>query len=295
MTNVIGHAVEAERPVGAPLGPESLTWKLFGDWRLQFLGPRAGILENMLPELGQGVLDHSVFFADPYARVQRSLPPIFRTVYAGEDNNEGATVRDFHANIKGEMPDGSRYHALNPETYYWAHATFLDVILSGADRFIRKLSLAEKEQLYAESITWYRRYGVSERAMAATFSEFETYWNHVLDDILVPHKTAMYGVGYVTAGLDRVPAPKGVPAWVWHVIARTLSPIAAFITTGGLPPRTRRQLNLPWTDRQERRYQRFCAGIRALNPILGRMPARLRLNRFAREGFTKAGVRPRST
>ena len=38
-----------------------------------------------------------------------------------------ATVRDYHRPIKGELAaDRGRYHALDPETYYWAHATFFE-------------------------------------------------------------------------------------------------------------------------------------------------------------------------
>lgn len=87
----------------------------------------------MLAQLGQGVLDHSVFFADTSARIKRSLPPIFRTVYGTDDANTGTQVRDFHREIKGDMPDGNRYHALDPETYYWAHATFVEQVLYFAD------------------------------------------------------------------------------------------------------------------------------------------------------------------
>ena len=47
-----------------PLGPESLVWRYFGDNRMFLIGPRPAVLQNMLAELGQGVLDHSVFFAD---------------------------------------------------------------------------------------------------------------------------------------------------------------------------------------------------------------------------------------
>ena len=43
-----------------PLGPDSLTWRYFGDGRMILLGPRAAVLQNMLPALGQGVQDHSV-------------------------------------------------------------------------------------------------------------------------------------------------------------------------------------------------------------------------------------------
>jgi len=116
-----------------PLGPQSLVWRYFGDNRMFLIGPRPAVLQNMLAELGQGVLDHSVFFADTAARIKRSLPPIFMTVYGSEDANEGTRIRDFHHQIKGTMPDGERYHALDPETYFWAHATFVEQVLYFAD------------------------------------------------------------------------------------------------------------------------------------------------------------------
>jgi uncharacterized protein (DUF2236 family) len=103
---------------GLPLGPQSLVWRYFGDNRMYLIGPRPAVLQNMLAELGQGVLDHSVFFDDTAARVKRSLPPIFMTVYGSDDDHPGHRVRDFHHQIKGDMPDGMRYHALDPETYY---------------------------------------------------------------------------------------------------------------------------------------------------------------------------------
>src|SRR5215469_7272848 len=67
-----------------PLGPQSLVWRYFGDNRMYLIGPRPAVLQNMLAELGQGVLDHSVFFADTSARIKRSLPPIFKTVYGSD-------------------------------------------------------------------------------------------------------------------------------------------------------------------------------------------------------------------
>ena len=108
-----------------PLGPDSLVWKYFGDRRIALVGPRPAVLQNMLAELGQGVQDHSVFFADTAARIKRSLPPIYRTVYGSDDTNAGGQVRDFHRNIKGELPaeyandsNGGRYHALDPDSYF---------------------------------------------------------------------------------------------------------------------------------------------------------------------------------
>jgi uncharacterized protein (DUF2236 family) len=245
------------------------------------------VLQNMRAELGQGVLDHSVWFADTAARIKRSLPPIFMTVYGTEDDNAGTRVRDFHHQIKGRMPDGNRYHALDPDTYFWAHATFFDQVLYFADTFVKKLSRAEKEQMYLESKTWYRRYGVSDRPMPPDYAAFERYWNHMIDDVLVAHRTAKYGVGYVTQGF---PTPKGVPPWAWRLAAPVFNPVAAFLTTGGMPPRTREVLGLPWSERDERNYQRFAAVCRSrpVNWLWDHLPMMLRYNPYARAGFARA-------
>jgi uncharacterized protein (DUF2236 family) len=286
MTEVSGIHTPTVQDGGLPLGRKSLVWRYFGDNRMYLVGPRPAVLQNMLAELGQGVLDHSVFFDDTAARVKRSLPPIFMTVYGSDDDHPGHQVRDFHHQIKGDMPDGTRYHALEPETYYWAHATFVEQVLYFADTFVKRLTGDEKQQIYLESKTWYRRYGVSERSMPAEYADFQRYWDHMLDRVVVAHPTAKYGVGYVTKGF---PCPKGVPPLMWRVVAVVLNPLAAFLTTGGLPPQARRLLNLPWSARQERRYQRFAALWRSgpVNWVWDRLPIRLRYNRFARAGFAR--------
>jgi uncharacterized protein (DUF2236 family) len=282
-------AENAQRADALPLGPESLVWRYFGDNRMYLIGPRPAVLQNMLAELGQGVLDHSVFFSDTAARIKRSLPPIYRTVYGSDDANEGTRVRDFHRDIKGDMPagpDGSveRYHALDPETYFWAHATFVEQVLYFADTFVKRLTEAEREQIYLESKTWYRRYGVSDRPMPATYADFERYWDRMMDEILVPHQTAKYGVGYVTKGFPR---PKGVSELTWRLVSPLFNPAAAFITTGGMPPRARDMLGLPWSDRKEKAYQGFAALWRshAVNWLWDRLPMTVRYNKFAQEGY----------
>jgi uncharacterized protein (DUF2236 family) len=267
-----------------PLGPDSLVWKYFGDNRMYLIGPRPAVLQNMLAELGQGVLDHSVFFDDTAARVKRSIPPIMTTVYGSDDDHPGTQVRDFHREIKGEMPGGDRYHALDPETYFWAHATFVEQVLYFADTFVKRLTDAEKERIYLESKTWYRRYGVSDRPMPADYAGFVEYWDRMMNEIVVAHQTARYGVGYVTKGF---PKPKGVAPLVWRVVAPLFNPVAAFLTTGGLPPRARDLLELPWTDRQEKAYQAFAALWRSapVNWVWNRLPMKVRYNSYAQTGY----------
>jgi uncharacterized protein (DUF2236 family) len=279
---------ESSVPHGRPLGPDSLVWRWFADNRLALLGPRAAVLQNMLPSLGQGVEDHSVWFAETLARLQRSIPPIFDAVYGTEEANAGVRVRDFHRDIKGTLPSGERYSALNPDTYYWAHATFIEHVITGTDTFIKRLTDAEKEQLFAESITWFERYGVSATGTPRTYAEFEAYWDDALARRLVAHRTAQYGVGYVTKGWPR---PRQVPAPVWFLVKRPVNAFSAFITTGGMPARGRELLGLPWSAQQERRYQRFAAVCRALAPAYDRLPGTLRLHPIALRAFRREGRR----
>jgi uncharacterized protein (DUF2236 family) len=269
------------------LGPGSLTWRYFGDTRMLLVGPRAAVLQNMLPALGQGVLDHSVFFSETFARLKRSAGPILNTVYGGAGAREtGERVRDYHRDIKGTMPDGSRYHALDPETYFWAHATFLDNMIYGIETFIRPLTEGDKRQIYAESKLWFRLYGVSDRGMPEEWEDFQVYWKHMLEEELVAHRTARYGVGYVTKGL---PAPPRVPAWLWRVVSPPFNAIAALLTVGGMPPGTRELLDLPWSAADERRYRRFAAAVRKGGRLWRLLPEAVRYLPQARRAFARDG------
>ena len=61
------------------------------------------------------------------------------------------------------MPDGGRYHALDPDVFYWAHATFWYGNIRCAEVFGPSITEAEKRQLFEESRAWYAMYGVSTR------------------------------------------------------------------------------------------------------------------------------------
>lgn len=139
------------------LGPDSLVWKYFGDLRVNLFGfQRLAGTENCIEQLAKGVEDHSLFFTDTIGRGRRTGPPIAKTVYSADPFHWGRTVRDFHKPIKGTITsDGSRYHALNPELFYWAHATFVDQVIYNTDTFIKRLTFEEKAQIFEESKVWY--------------------------------------------------------------------------------------------------------------------------------------------
>src|SRR4249920_769902 len=91
----------AERPID-PLGPDSLTWKYFGDLRTGMLGVWIGAIRTMYPELGAWVEDHSILLREPLQRVARSVYPIMGVVDDGDRAaRTGAQVRSYHETLKG--------------------------------------------------------------------------------------------------------------------------------------------------------------------------------------------------
>jgi uncharacterized protein (DUF2236 family) len=213
-----------------------------------------------------------------------------KTVYSDDPHAWGRRVRDFHKPIKGTISDGSRYHALNPELFYWAHATFVDQVIYTADTFIRRLSRAEKEQIFTEGKVWYDLYGVSDRGQPRTYDEFVAYWHDMLERF-VPHKTVLYGTGYIRKG---IPGPRWIPRPVWRVLSAPLNAYTRLVLVGTMPPEMRRVCQLPWDDRKERRFQRFAATVRALNPLVNRLPLRAIYLPWAAAAWRRAGVDPRT-
>ena len=81
-------------------------------------------------------------------------------------------------------PKGRRYHALNPDVFYWAHSTFFVGTIHVAERFFGGITEAEKRQLFDEHITWYRMYGMSMRPVPETWEDFQVYWDHMCREVL---------------------------------------------------------------------------------------------------------------
>ncbi len=204
----------SEREAPQPLGPSSLTWKYFGDRRGLALALWAGSLQNMHPGLGAGVEEHSGFFDERWERLHRSLYPIIGVVYDGPAAARTArAVRGYHDTVKGVDRQGRPYHALDPDTFYWAHATFFMSTVVLADRLAGGLTEEQKEQLFRESVQWYALYGVSMRPVPADWAAFERYWDHMCAEVLEvnPAALAVLDIGRI----GRPPVLGWLPGWAW--------------------------------------------------------------------------------
>lgn len=250
---------ETNRPEYAPLGPDSLTWQTFGTWTGMFQGLWAGSIQNMHPKLGAAVWEHSDFFGERWQRLMRSLYPISGVVF-DQTSATGHEVRDYHRNIKGRMEDGSRYHALDPDVFYWAHATFWYGNVRLCERFGPWLSEAQKRQLFEESKAWYAQYGVSMRPVPDTYEDFLEYWDYMCRNVLQDHPAVR-----TVLDITSLPQPdfmRVVPGPIWdRFVAPSSQKFFMWLTTGFYDEPIREMMNLPWSDRDEKLFRLFGKGV----------------------------------
>lgn len=247
-------------PPRAPLGPASLLWRYAGDWRSMFPGTATGLLQLMHPGIGAGVAQHSAFFDDPFDRIYRSIPQIWATIFAVDGDVRGRTIRDVHRDIKGTDDAGRRYHALDPETFWWAHATFTWNVFRSVELFhLRPLSTAGREQLYAETVTWYGRYGMSHRPVPLDYSAFVDKFDRICAEVLEMTPAASQAVRY---RLSELPGHPLGPAPLGTILTPLVAPASELLLMGCLPRTVRTRFDLPWGPAERAQFRGVVAGLR---------------------------------
>ncbi len=130
--------------------------------------------------VGAGVGEHSVYKTDPWGRLYRSLDSLMTQIYGSQSAvAEGERLRELHQQIKGVDAQGRRYSALNPEAFYWVHATVLEGALVFQERFDRPLSPDELDRIYDE---WRRvglMLGLRERDLPTDIAGFWRRWDEI--------------------------------------------------------------------------------------------------------------------
>ena len=239
-----------------------VTWRLAGDGRLMAGSGYALMLQVSHPVVGAGVSEHSNFRADPWGRLLRTLDFTTSMVYGGPALalETGKRVRDMHKQIKGVMPNGERYHSLEPEPYAWVHATLADAIVRANARFVRPNRAHELETFWAEWKRLGHFLGVRERDLPERWSEFGDYFDWIVSERLEPTES----VHDVLESLAKPPPPqvRGISDGLWRLIRVPAARGGRLGTVGLMPAPVRRKLGLPWSRAQQLEFRAVGAASR---------------------------------
>ncbi|QKT13901.1 DUF2236 domain-containing protein [Rhodococcus sp. W8901] len=215
------------------------------------------LLQLALPGVGHGVAEHSTTLERPLDRLRTTMTYVY-AVTRGTPEEKQAVVRlvnRAHVPVRSE-----RYNAFDPELQLWVAAT---LYRNGSDmysRFFGAPSDADAERLYRQSAVYGTALQVRDDMWPATRAEFDAYWDRMIASAEVDDQVRAYVRGLLSGG--RAPLP-----------VRLVMPLQRFFTIGLLPSRIRDQFELPWSPRDQRRFDRFMA---VLPVVYRRVPRPIR-------------------
>ncbi|MGI9021025.1 MAG: oxygenase MpaB family protein [Solirubrobacterales bacterium] len=255
------------------LGPDSLVWQRFDDPRLFAAAGYALLLQVAHPTVGAGVRDHSTFEQDPWGRLLRTVDYLYLLTYAGREAAAvGRRLREAHKTIKGTNPDGTGYHALEPEAYLWVHATLLEGAVRAHLRFVGPLSREEIDRIYREYMPLGRLLGIRADEMPPSWPDFLEYFDDMVANRLVHHET----VDRVMRSFEAPGRPPQLPPAterLWKLLRIAPARGLRVMTTGLLPPILRERFGLEWSRLNDLELRAVGAASRAAGPLI---PGRLR-------------------
>lgn len=197
-----GMDLDFSQPKGAEaLVPcDGISWEVFANPISLYIGGIAAVfLELTEPSVGSGVSTYSNFKQDTFGRLHRTGYAAMMTVFAPREDAEKmiARVVKMHGQVKGDNYKGEAYFANDTRLLDWVQATAIFGFTEAYHHYVRKLSIAEKNQAMLEGQASGKLYGAKdlphswrewEHLFAKTASSLES--NAVLLEFIQVMQTA---------------------------------------------------------------------------------------------------------
>lgn len=148
---------DLSKPEGDPglYGPDSVIWRVHGDFSSMLCGGISALLMQMLHPLAlAGVWDHSTFRQDMMGRLRRTSQFIAVTTFGNTLDAQTLIerVKRIHLQVTGVDAQGVEYAASDPRLLTWVHVAETSRFLASHVRYKNpQLSLAEQDRYYAEA------------------------------------------------------------------------------------------------------------------------------------------------
>lgn len=156
LTGLAIGGVDYENPPGDPglFGPDSVCWRVHGDFTSMMVGGIAALLLQALHPLAlAGVWDHSNFREDLLGRLRRTGQFISGTTFGSRADAQRLIerVRAIHLKVVGQAPDGRPYAAYDPDLLTWVHVAEVSSFLQAHLRYLNPaLPGDEQDRYYSE-------------------------------------------------------------------------------------------------------------------------------------------------
>ncbi len=250
--------------------------------RIVVLGWGRAILAQLAhPLVTLGVAEHSRFAVDTWSALQRwrrTVGAMRALTFGPTDAAVAAATRiaRTHDRVQGTLreplgrfPPGTPYSAHDPELLTWVHVTTIEATLVAYERFVAPLDPAARDRYCAEATAMEGWLGVPRGTFPSSWSELIAMIERFRDGgtvVVTPLAQAL------AARVLQPPHPwwlgPAVGLWRW-------------VTIGLLPAWLREAYAVPWSERDEQLFERWCSCVRT---IWSRLPGAVRHWPEARRG-----------
>jgi len=235
------------------------------------------VMQLARPAVGYGVLESKVesgqAMRHPFRRFRTTVTYLSVALMgtAEERAYYRRQVNRAHAQVRSTAASPVGYNAFDPRLQLWVAACLYRGGLDVHTRLRGPVDEAAADAIYREC----RRLGttlqVPEHLWPADRAAFEEYWASALAELRIDPPVRDYLDRLI--GLDYLPRPFGT----------VLGPLNRFLTTGFLPPPFREQLDLPWTEHDQRQFDLLIRTVASVYRLLPGPVARFPFNSSLQE------------
>jgi uncharacterized protein (DUF2236 family) len=227
-------------------------------------GTANAVMQLALPAVGYGVLESKVesgqVMRHPFRRVRHTITYL-SVALMGTDTERAyyrRQVNRAHALVRSTAGSPVRYSAFDPRLQLWVAACLYRGGMDVYTLLHGPLDEATADAIYRECGRLGTTLQVPEHMWPADRAAFDRYWDSAVAEVRIDPAVRDY-LGRVMM-LEYLPRPFGV----------ALGPVNRFLTTGFLPPAFREQMELQWTEGDQRQFDVL---IRVVGSVYRLLPA----------------------
>lgn len=241
--------IDFENPKGDPglFGPDSVCWRIHGDFTSMLIGGVSALLLQALHPLAlAGVWDHSNFRDDLLGRLRRTGQFVSGTTFASRADADWLIdkVKRIHLQVVGTAPDGRPYAASDPDLLTWVHVAEVHSFMQAHLRYLNpRLSTADQDRYYAEIALVAERLGA--RDVPRSRVQIDAYLGAMQGQLLCDDRSreilrillaapapsalaAPVGKLFLLAGIDLL------PDWAQALLDQQMTPVRSRLTRTGV-------------------------------------------------------------
>jgi uncharacterized protein (DUF2236 family) len=199
------------------------------------------MLQLALRPVGLGVAEHSATLNRPLDRLRTTATFVTCMVLGTESERRAIArmVNKAHVPVRSEQ-----YDAFDPSAQLWVAATLARNSEQIYERTFGPFSSASRERIYRDSWVFGTVLQVTPDMWPPTREAFEDYWTSMQSQLSAEPGVQDYARQLFTT--------RGKP-----LVAKPLMPLQSLMTRGNLTPEQRALLGLPWSARDQKRYDLF--------------------------------------